>query len=184
MAYFELIPHPDMLPKAALSIRVLAERSDATSLKLRYEVSGEVGKLRPIRIGESIRTDGLWKTTCFEAFVSGGGDGYFELNFSPSSDWASYCFDSYRNGMRIAPISPVVQPGPDHLYTSAMLSADIDFSSVTSIVDTPSWRVGLSAVIEEESGSKSYWALAHAPGKPDFHNADCFTARLAAPELS
>jgi hypothetical protein len=40
----------------------------------------------------------------------------------------------------------------------------------------------LSAVIEAKDGSKSYWALAHPPSKPDFHNADCFTARLAAPE--
>ena len=36
------------------------------------------------------------------------------------------------------------------------------------------WRLGLSAVIEDTSGRKSYWALAHPPGKPDFHHADCF----------
>jgi hypothetical protein len=36
------------------------------------------------------------------------------------------------------------------------------------------WRLGLSALIEETSGRKSYWALAHPPGKPDFHHADCF----------
>ena len=42
------------------------------------------------------------------------------------------------------------------------------------------WRLGLSAVLEEKDGAKSYWALAHADlGKPDFHVADCFTAKLA-----
>jgi hypothetical protein len=43
-----------------------------------------------------------------------------------------------------------------------------------------SWRLGLSAVLEEKDGTKSYWALAHPnPDKPDFHLADCFTAKLA-----
>ena len=38
-----------------------------------------------------------------------------------------------------------------------------------------SWMgLGLSAVIEEANGRKSYWALAHPPGKADFHHADCF----------
>ena len=41
-----------------------------------------------------------------------------------------------------------------------------------------SWRLGLSAVIEDTSGGKSYWALAHPPGKPDFHHADCFALEL------
>jgi hypothetical protein len=31
-------------------------------------------------------------------------------------------------------------------------------------------RIALSAVIEDERGSVSYWALKHAPGKPDFHH--------------
>jgi hypothetical protein len=36
------------------------------------------------------------------------------------------------------------------------------------------WRIGLAAAIEETSGHKSYWALAHPPGKADFHHSDCF----------
>jgi hypothetical protein len=42
------------------------------------------------------------------------------------------------------------------------------------------WRLGLSAVIEDSSGAKSYWALAHPPGKPDFHHPDCFAHELPA----
>ena len=42
-------------------------------------------------------------------------------------------------------------------------------------------EVGLSAVIEEEGGTKSYWALAHHERGPDFHHDACFVARLAAP---
>ncbi len=38
--------------------------------------------------------------------------------------------------------------------------------------------LGLSVVIEEESGALSYWALRHAPGKPDFHHASAFALEL------
>ena len=44
----------------------------------------------------------------------------------------------------------------------------------------PEWRLGLSVILQEQDGTKSYWALAHAdPDKPDFHAADCFVAKLA-----
>lgn len=45
-------------------------------------------------------------------------------------------------------------------------------------------QIGLSAVIEEMDGTKSYWALAHPAGKPDFHHPDCFTLELPPPEFS
>ena len=40
------------------------------------------------------------------------------------------------------------------------------------------WEMGLSAILEEKDGTKSYWALAHGREKPDFHSPDCFTAKL------
>jgi hypothetical protein len=40
-------------------------------------------------------------------------------------------------------------------------------------------RVGLSAVIEEINGHRSYWALAHPPGNADFHHSNCFALELA-----
>jgi len=39
-------------------------------------------------------------------------------------------------------------------------------------------RVALSAVIEAPDGALSYWALRHAPGKPDFHHAEAFALSL------
>jgi hypothetical protein len=38
--------------------------------------------------------------------------------------------------------------------------------------------IGLSAVVEATDGSLSYWALAHAPGRPDFHHAHSFGLEL------
>jgi len=43
-------------------------------------------------------------------------------------------------------------------------------------------KVALSAVLEEKGGVKSFWALAHPPGQPDFHDLACFVAELPAPE--
>ena len=123
------------------------------------------------------RADGLWRTTCFELFLQRGETrGYTEINLSPSFEWAAYVFDAYREGMRdsVLPFEPeiVVSPSPDHFF----IEADLDVSDFQS----GDVKIGLSAVIEETDGTKSYWALAHAPGPPDFHNRDCFIATLPA----
>jgi hypothetical protein len=44
------------------------------------------------------------------------------------------------------------------------------------------WQLNLSAILEEKDGSRSYWALAHPPGDPDFHDPDCFTLDLPPPD--
>jgi hypothetical protein len=41
------------------------------------------------------------------------------------------------------------------------------------------WNLGLSAVLEEQDGTKSYWALAHPDGPADFHDPACFAAPLS-----
>jgi len=42
-------------------------------------------------------------------------------------------------------------------------------------------RLALSAVVEVDDGSLSYWALRHPPGGPDFHHAEGFVLRLEGP---
>lgn len=116
------------------------------------------------------RTDGLWEHLCFELFVKpGGGPGYFEFNFSPSSQWAAYSFDGYRMGMADLPLR--IQP-----LVKGVLGAKLTLPAIGAC------SVGLSAVIEEGDGTKSYWALRHPPGTPDFHHPDCFALQLPAPE--
>jgi hypothetical protein len=39
-------------------------------------------------------------------------------------------------------------------------------------------RIAMTAVIEDDAGSLSYWGLRHAPGKPDFHNPDGFALEI------
>jgi len=127
------------------------------------------------------RTDGLWRHTCFEAFVRASpGAAYYELNFAPSTQWAAYRFSGYRGGMRVA--NEIGAPGFE-VETNGegcglRVSAELD--RLPGLPGDGAWRLGLSAVIEETSGRKSYWALAHPPGKPDFHHSDCFALELPA----
>jgi hypothetical protein len=167
--------HPDSRCAAVTRIEVEVARSNVSSLLLMYVVTGAIGDLRLPPPAAPARADELWRHTCFEAFVRAPrGEAYCEFNFAPSTRWAAYRFDSYRAGMRVAGEIGAprieVQSGPE-CYT---LRAALKLDERSSLSRNGGWRLGVAAVIEETSGEKSYWALAHPPGKPDFHHSDCF----------
>jgi hypothetical protein len=173
--------HPDPLCFATTHIEVDVARPRAGSLVLCYFVTGKINDVRIPPVVPPAHADELWRHTCFEAFIRGSrGDGYYEFNFAPSTQWAAYCFSSYRSGMRVATeISAPrieVQSGSES-YT---LQASLDLDRASSLRRDAVWRLGLSAVLEETSGRKSYWALAHPPGKPDFHHSVCFAHEISA----
>ena len=58
--------------------------------------------------------------------------------------------------------------------------SSLELDGLPSLPGDAPWRLGLSAVIEETTGRKSFWALAHPPGKADFHHPDCFAFELPA----
>ena len=58
------------------------------------------------------------------------------------------------------------------------LRVSLDLGPLATLPRDAVWRIGLAAVIEETSGRKSYWALAHPPGRPDFHHAHGFAYEL------
>jgi hypothetical protein len=143
-------------------------------LDLRYVLDADLSRVRIPPARTSRQTDELWKHTCFEAFIRGRDSGaYHELNFSPSTEWAIYSFESYRKGM--APVD-VPQPPEIRVERSAHL-LQVDVS-----IDLRTWSrsgaLALAAVIEDENGRLSYWALKHPAGKPDFHHTDSFVLEL------
>jgi hypothetical protein len=165
--------HPDS--HCAAATRVEADVVRPGSLVLSYVVSGRIGGLRWPPIVAPARADELWRHTCFEAFVRPStGSAYYEFNFSPSTQWAAYRFDSYRSGMRIATeiAAPRIEVRSNAGSYTLQAAVELDGLSLP-------WRIGLSAVLEETIGRKSYWALAHPPGKADFHHADCFALELS-----
>jgi hypothetical protein len=168
--------HPDSPGATVTGIDVEATRPEAGLLELRYVLRGSLGEVNLPPVAMSDRADELWRHTCFEAFVGvPGRDGYFEFNLAPTTAWAAHAFDSYRSGMRPADVAAPrieVRRGIDRFE----LLASLDLNGLG--LDDLDWRVGLSAVIEDADNSIAYWALAHPPGRPDFHHGDCFALEL------
>ena len=117
--------------------------------------------------------DGLWRRTCFEAFIrAGSGGGYDEFNLSPSGQWAAYSFSGYRAGMASADVAAL----------AIGFRAEAGGCELRARLPLPGegpWRLGLCAVIEDIRGDRSYWALAHPPGQADFHHPDAFALEIA-----
>jgi hypothetical protein len=171
--------HPASRCSAVRRIEVEAARSRAGVLTLRYTVSGDIGKLALPLIVEPTRADALWQHTCFEAFIRTRADqAYYEFNLSPSTQWAAYRFEAYRQGMRVAEDVGAPHVELERSAERFTLRAALQWGSPSELGSEAAWLVGLSAVIEEVDGNRSYWALAHPPGKPDFHHADCFALEL------
>ena len=170
--------HPESPRSPVESIEVLATRLDNGSLSLAFTIEGKLDGVR-LPAGESgERRDELWRHTCVEAFVRPTrGESYVELNFSPGGDWAAYRFDGYRDGMVPADVDA---PRVRSSVSSAQLAVDVgvDLGGIGELPREEPWLLSISAVIEGVNGNRSYWALAHPQGRPDFHHRDCFVLEL------
>jgi hypothetical protein len=173
-----LMLHPDLGAvqyQVGVKVAILGQEV----LQVEFAISGDVTSIRWPESRTPDRTDGLWHSTCFEVFVGQADGGYVEHNFSPSKAWASYRFESYREGMQPAFDLPQPPIFPDRTAEQCYgLTAFIELGLLPSAYER---NLALSAVIEENDGTKSYWALKHPPGPPDFHHPDCFALTLPAP---
>ena len=164
-----LVPHSSTSETGGVPREVEARRAGRV-LSLEYRVTGPIETVRWPEPAARVHTDGLWRTTCFEAFVA-TPDGYVEVNLSPSGAWAAYGFGGYREGMRALSI-----PAPFIVTRSApgrfALTVDVELPVEAT------GPVGLAAVIEGLDGAIGYWALAHPSDKPDFHHPDSFVLEL------
>jgi len=171
--------HPDSRCDAVTLIEVDVERPGPYALELRYRLTGAMNGVRLPPSAAPDRADELWRHTCLEAFVRAPDDeGYYEFNFAPSTQWAAYRFSSYRDGMRV--VDNIAAPRIETQAADDGLTLQVSLSLEPLPGERP-WRLGLSAVIEEASGRKSYWALAHPPGAADFHHADGLVLVIAPP---
>jgi hypothetical protein len=172
-----LSQHPTSPPSPVHEIMVGAARHDETLL-LNYRVVGELGAVRMPELRPPVHTDGLWRHTCFEAFVgSAASPEYCEYNFSPSGAWAAYHFASYRAGMEPHKGGRTPNFAFDLQDGALVLTAQVDLGWL-SLGDGGKARLGVTAVIEDRAGQLSYWALKHPREEPDFHHADGFVLSL------
>ena len=175
---FNLIPHPTTPPadpmfKLWVNVDHAGAIGTVASTNIWFGIGAPAVRF-VLPEGEPERTDGLWRTTCFEAFLRRvGSEMYREWNFAPSGQWAAYDFDAYREGSKEAEVAAAPYIRVEDNLTWWALGATI------AVPAERKWELGLSAVLEEKDGTKSYWALAHPNAdKPDFHTPDCFVAKL------
>ncbi len=174
-----LVPHPQTPPaepgfKVWANVEHVGVLGVVASTNIWFGIGAPASRFVIADAAESERADDLWQTTCFEAFLRDPkGEAYREWNFAPSGQWAAYDFTSRREGRTDADVAvPYVRVEDNMIWWTlgATIAADADVR----------WELGLSAVLEEKDGTKSFWALAHPnPEKPDFHDPACFAARLS-----
>jgi hypothetical protein len=166
--------HPDSSCFAVTHIEVEVARPQARNLVFAYALTGRIDDLAMPAPAAAVRSDELWRRTCFEAFLGTSLDlAYYEFNFAPSTQWAAYRFSSYRTGMRVATEISVTTIAVESSRDRYILRVSLDLGQAL-ISEGAMWRLGISAVIEEIGGNRSYWALAHPTGKADFHHSGCF----------
>ena len=174
-----LVPHPATPPadppfKLWATVELAASFGAMATTNIWFGVGAPAARFVLPEVAEPGRVDQLWQTTCFEAFLKEEGtEAYREWNFAPSGNWAAYDFTGYREGQAEAEVNAPPYIRLEDNLTWWTLGATI------AVEAGRAWQLGVSAVLEERDGAKSYWAVAHATEKPDFHHPDCFAARLA-----
>jgi len=176
MQTYPLEPHPAHPPLAVTQIEAKIIGRDANWLRVRWRIEGSQSLVVPPFAGKG-RADELWQTTCFEMFLKPEGSApYLEINLSPSERWNAYDFEAYRWGMAERPFPRE----PECTLRLGSSFAIFDAALPAAGLPDGECAMGLSAVIEEQGGVKSYWALTHPDAKPDFHAPACFAATLPA----
>lgn len=151
-------------------------RATAHGCEAEFRMVGDPSQIVIPQVQPGERTDYLWKTTCLEIFWQpAGGTYYREFNLSPSSHWAAYDFDDFREGMRDAPVeamSVACSHGSANGEGELVLKA-----AIAASLPTPA-QVALNAIVENKDGSMQYWALAFPEGRYEFHSEVCRALRI------
>lgn len=167
--------HPATPSAVVRAMEVQVLREGKRQFALCYVLHGDIASLRIPPRRESRRVDELWQHTCCELFVGDAeNDSYCELNFAPSTEWAAYAFESYRCSMQQAKLPvPRIQVSGTREEWRLETSVDLTAQELGSQL-----KFGTTAVIEENDGRKSYWALRHPTERPDFHHRDGWIAQV------
>ncbi|MBI4292314.1 MAG: DOMON-like domain-containing protein [Betaproteobacteria bacterium] len=171
--------HPDAHGEAVRRIGARVARTPGGTLAITYIIEADIDRLRVPAPRPPAIAQRLWQHTCCEMFIARkDSPAYHEFNLAPSGEWAAYAFDRYRDGALLPEeaLEPhvVVRSTREELELDAVIRLD---RLSRTYAETP-LLLALSAVIEDEDGSLSYWALRHPPGAPDFHHPHAFALEL------
>ncbi len=171
-----LAAHPANSPRFRQHIDVSLQQADNGGLALSYVIRGLNLDLHVPTPHVPAPADALWSTTCCELFVAPAGQAsYREFNFSPSGQWAAHDFSGYRerNATAVLAASPTIacQRTEDRLQLDVALPH-------AALPHGKAFGLGITVVLQTQDGHLGYWALAHVPGKPDFHCREGFLLRF------
>lgn len=171
-----LQPFAAATPPWALRLEAVATRAGDV-LKVGFRLEGETAGIVPAYApGPGTRREGLWRDTCFEAFVAVAGEArYLEVNLAPTRDWNVYLFDGYRLGLR--PDAASFDPPRATDQGDGALTASFSLPLTSLAPGDRVLEVGLAAVIRHADGRLDHWALAHPGDRPDFHLREGFLLR-------
>lgn len=172
-----LMPHGAALP-ARFTVEASLQREDAERVRVAWQVGGELAALRCPGGGRQGFQEDLWRHTCFEAFFSAGGSAYVEYNLSAAGAWAAYQFDDYRCGR--SALTSLPPPVATTSRDAQALRIEACLVLPAPFIAAP-LRAGLTAVLEDQAGAISYWALAHPAPTPDFHHPEGFVIAVPSP---
>ena len=177
----QLVAHPATPLPQVNSLGIDLALAGDGGLDARFDCQCGVGALRLPEARRSEAADELWRHTCCELFIGVAGDAaYREFNWSPSGQWAMYCFSAYR--VRDRSMQDCAAPAPRIKFAAGaegwtlqarLAAAALPRGAAAQI------ELGVAAVLEAADGRLSYWALRHAATRPDFHRRDTFVLRLA-----
>jgi hypothetical protein len=160
-----LLCHPQTPCAADIEVTAEIGLDAAGTLVVAYRIVGDLARLRIPT--EPLDAEYLWKHTCFEMFVGPiAGDAYVEHNFSPNGQVARFEFAAFRQRVPAPPAGADVSASstcePSALTLDARATLPPDLGSPLSI--------SLTAIVEDDAGGLSYWALRHPSGRPEFHD--------------
>jgi len=174
-----LLRHAASSCEAVRTLEVAVRAFDADRVVLRYVLDADLERLIIPSEDAQHRAHELWMHTCFEAFLAVAGEpGYCELNFAPSRAWAMYRFSAHRQGMAVATDARAPHLALVRTAAGITLDATVFWHDLIRRATPLRLRIAMAAVVEDEGGRLSYWALRHPPGKPDFHHPDSFALEL------
>jgi hypothetical protein len=179
-----LFPHPTTPDPRLRALTAEVRRAANGDVAIAYRLDGDLAAIALDAPAPPRFVLGLWERTCVEAFVAlEGGEAYLEINVSPACEWTVLELRARRQRTRVRSDADA-EPMIDSRIRRSTLALDVTLplARLWPAAATSALRIGLSAVIASASGERSYWALRHPPGAPDFHSPESFALRLEPPQ--
>lgn len=174
---FSLQPFPssDASPNVKIAGNIARYENQFT---IQYALLGDLKEIAFSPVSDTPeRKQELWQETCFEFFLGiQNSDSYWEFNLSPSGDWNVYRFDAYRQGMQEEATFTALPFSTQYLSDGLALVVNIDLDKIVPADRT--LELAIAAVIKQQNGTMSHWALAHQGTEADFHRRDSFIISL------